>query len=147
MDRRTTTYSFKDLTGVIAHPYATAFKLVGAGIGEIQIVMTTDRTQHDIAADGSVMVSKIEAFNGTIKISCQQTSDLHKFLIGLQNYLDTAPASQWALITIALRNATDGISHFATGVSFGKRADKSYKAQGQNVDWTLHAADIQSQPF
>lgn len=147
MDRRTTTYSFKDLTGVIAHPYATPFKLVGVGIGQIDISMTTERTQHDVAADGSVMVSKIEAHNGTLKISCQQTSDLHKYLLGLYNYLDSATASQWALITVALRNTATGLSHFLTGVSFSKKADYPYQSQGQKVEWSLPVADIQDQPF
>jgi hypothetical protein len=147
MDRRTTTYSFKDLTGIIAHPYATPFKFVGAGIGQIDLAMSTERTTHDVAADGCVMVSKIEAHNGTVKISCQQTSDLHKYLLGLYNYLDTAVASQWALITIALRNIATGTSHFLNGVSFSKKADYPYRGQGQMVEWTLMVADMQDQPF
>lgn len=138
------TYSFKDLAGGIIHPLYPAgpFQFTGEGVGAINVSMSTERTVHDVAADGSIMVSKIEGRNGQIQIEVQQTSNVHKYLLSLFNFVETAPTPAWAMTTIVMRHMFDGTSHIATGVSFGKIADKHYQAQGQKVQWTLFAADI-----
>ena len=139
------TYSFLDLNGVIDHPSYGSFNIVGQGLGEATVSMATDKTVHDVAADGVVMISKMAGNNGSVTVNAQQTSDLHKFLLGLYNYLLYADTSEWAMINITLRNVVDGTSHFATGVSFQKVPDKPYQAQGQRISWVLMAADIQHQ--
>ncbi|WP_205127113.1 phage protein [Paenibacillus ginsengarvi] len=138
-----TTYSFEDVTMTISNPAVGQFVASGTGIGSISIAMTTDRTAHDVSADGSVMVSKIPGRNGNTSIAAQQTSDLNQWLIRLYNYLETAPTSQWASTSILIR-APRMQDHIAlTGVSFQKLPDRQYQAQGQQVTWTLMAADIQ----
>ena len=78
------TYSFLDLSGSISHPTIGSYLFTGEGVGDINISMSTDRSAHDVASDGSVMVSKIAGNNGTITITAQQTSPLHfGFLIGI----------------------------------------------------------------
>lgn len=141
---RHSTYSFLDLAGAIYQPLFLGgpFQFTGEGTGTVTVAMSTDRSSHDVAADGSIMVSKIGGRNGTVTIECQQTSLVHKYLLALYNYLEAADASQWATIGIILRNVTDGTSHTATGVSFNKIPDKSYQAQGQKVTWSLMACDI-----
>lgn len=143
---RHSTYSFLDLAGAIAHPFfpAGVFQFTGEGVGSISVAMTTDRSLHDVAADGSIMISKVAGNNGTIAIECQQTSAVHKYLLSLFNYLWQANTSEWAMTAIALRNISDGTSHICTGVSFGRKGEKVYKEQGQRVTWTLLAADISS---
>lgn len=138
------TYSFLDLSGAIAHPSLGAYTFTGEGVGEVNVAMSTDRTAHDVAADGSIMISKIAGNNGTITISTQQTSPLHKWLLNWFNYLVLAPTNEWAQSTALLRNSTDGSSHVATGIAPQKVADKPYQAQGQRVTWTLLCADIQN---
>jgi hypothetical protein len=138
-----TTYSFLDLAGAIASPIG-GYTFTGEGVGEVIVSMTTEKTVHDTAADGSVMVSKIAGDNGMITINCQQTSLVHKFLLGLYNALMVGPASIWASTSILLRNTSDGTSHVVTGVSPQKVPDKSYQAQGQRISWVLMAANIQS---
>lgn len=142
-----TTYSFEDLGGAIYHPLMAPYQFTGEGVGSIEIRMTNDRTAHDLAADGSIMVSKLPGNNGQISVNCQQTSALHRWLLKLYNTLVSQSADNWAIITIAMMNVTDGTSHMATGVSFGKKADKSYQAQGQRVTWTLWAIDISEENF
>ncbi|MFB0841781.1 phage protein [Paenibacillus oleatilyticus] len=137
------TYSFSDVTMVISHPAVGQFVATGAGLGSITTIMTTDRTTHDISADGSVMVSKIKARNGSHSISVQQTSDLNRWLLKLYNYLETAATNQWAGITIVIRSPQMQDLITSTGVSFQKLPDKPYQAQGQQVTWNLMAADIQ----
>lgn len=139
-------YSFLDLAGAIAHPLYPLgiFQFTGLGVGSVTVSMTIDRSVHDLAADGSVMISKVAGNNGQISIECQQTSIVHKYLLALYNYLIAESAEKWALTTIVLRNVADGTSHIATGVSFTKVPDKPYQAQGQKVTWVLMAADIQN---
>jgi len=140
----TSTYSFLDLAGAIAHPALGAYVFTGEGVGEINIAMAGDKTAHDTASDGSVMVSKIAGNNGSITIQCQQTSNVHKYLLSAYNYLLNAPTKEWAQMAATLRNTSDGSSHVVQGISFQKKADKAYQAQGQRVSWVLMAADIQS---
>lgn len=81
------TYSFTDITATISHPSYGSYSLEGEGIGDMTISKVTDRTAHDVAADGHIMVSKIAGNNGNITINAQQTSGLHNWLQGLFNYL------------------------------------------------------------
>lgn len=142
--RRHTTYSFLDLSGAVAHPALGAYSFTGKGVGQVTIIMTTDRSTHDVASDGSVMVSKIAGNNGSIQIQTQQTSNIHRWLLAAYNALMVAPADQWAQMGATLRNTADGTSHLLLGISFVKIPDKVYQAQGQMVTWTLMVADIQS---
>lgn len=137
------TYSFSDVTMVISHPAVGQFVATGAGLGSITTIMTADRTTHDVSADGSVMVSKIRARNGSHSISVQQTSDLNKWLLKTYNYLETAPTNQWAGMTLLIRSPQMQDLITSTGVSFQKLPDKPYQAQGQQITWNLMAADIQ----
>lgn len=144
---RHTTYSFLDLAGAIAHPAFLPFQLTGEGSGDISITMANEKTVHDLANDGSVMVSKIAGKNGTVSIACQQTSPVHKYLLKLYNFLEEAPVSAWAGIAIAFRNVNDGSSHALIGVSFAKKADKAYAQHGGKVSWSLMAAEINCEIF
>lgn len=138
-----TTYSFEDVTVTISHDDVGQFVAQGAGLGSITTTMATDRSSHDVSADGSVMVSKIKGRNGSHAIQVQQTSDLNKWLMRLYNYLETASASVWAGITIIIRSPGMQDLIVSHGVSFQKLPDRPYQAQGQQVTWNLMAADIQ----
>jgi len=140
-----TTYSFADVTLTINHPKVGKYIASGGGIGSINLSMSNDRTVHDIAADGSVMVSKIRARNGQLSLAIQQTSPLNKWLTKWFNYLETASTSAWADTTVTIRCPVMGDSKILTGVSPQKQADVPYQAQGQQVTWNLMAADIQQE--
>lgn len=141
------TYSFLDLAGSVSHPSVGYYVFNGEGAGSISITKATDRTAHDIAADGSVMVSKIGGNNGSITIECQQTSPLHKWLLAWSTALWQLPTSEWAETTILLRNASTATSHICRGVTYQKDADSPYQAQGQRVTWTLMCAEIINTPI
>ena len=141
-----TTYGFQDVDLDIAHAdLGDQYSIAGDGVGSIAFAMTNERSAHDVAADGAVMVSKIKAKNGTVAIAIQQTSPLHKWLIKLFNKLqaDSSPTTYWAGIKIVLRAPKMGDQITATGVSFQKQADRGYKAQGEQVSWILMAAEVQ----
>ena len=63
------TYAFEDLSVTLSHPSVGQFLFQGTGIGSITFAMANDSSSHDVAADGSVMTSKIKAGNGTVTIS------------------------------------------------------------------------------
>jgi len=140
-----TTYSFSDVNMVISHPNVGQHVSSGEGIGSISVSMATEKTEHNVASDGSVMVSKIPGDNGTIAITIQQTSTLNKWLLKWYNYLKAASTSQWAKTGITVRAPSMQDLITATGVSPQKLADKPYQAQGQLVTWNLMAADIQQE--
>ena len=137
-----TTYAFEDLSCVIKHPSAGQFDLQGTGAGSITFAMANDVSAHDLAADGTVMVSKIKAGNGTVAIEVQQTSDLHKWLTKLYNYLTAASSDEWAQTSLMATAPNMQTTHECDGMSVQKRGDKAYQQQGQRVTWTFMAADM-----
>ncbi|OPD28812.1 hypothetical protein AL713_17485 [Clostridium botulinum] len=136
------TYSFEDVTCSFNIKNVGSASSTGAGLGSISIAMAGDRTAHDVAADGTIMVSKLNGKNGTITLTMQQTSELHKYLLRWYNYIDIADSSEWAamVITIKSKNLRDITT--CTGVSPQKLADRPYQAQGQQITWNLMAAEI-----
>lgn len=142
-----TTYSFADLAGSINHPMFGSYLFDGTGVGSVTVAKATDRTAHDIAADGSVMVSKIAGNNGTVTIECQQTSAIHKWLSAWFNALWQLPTSEWASTSMTLRNTATGTRHIISGVSPQKEPDTPYQSQGQRVSWTLMCAEITNLPI
>lgn len=137
------TYSFGDVSTVISHPGFGQIIATGEGLGSITTGMTAERTIHDTAADGTIMISKVKARNGTVSIAVQQTSTVHQKLQKLYNYLETASADEWAGITVIIRDTGLQELETCTGVSFAKQPDNPKQAQGQNITWPLMAADIQ----
>jgi len=146
------TYSFKSLVGVLTNSaFGVSIPLTGGnvGFGQMTVTMTTERTAHDVASDGTVMVSYLAGDNGDCAIEVQESSVLHSALLSLYNQAITAAnnddVSGWAATTISFRMLTDGTSHVLSGVSFGKIPDKPYQASGQKVTWRLMAANVVNQ--
>ena len=138
----TTVYSFADVSLVISHPKVGKFTITGEGVGSVSISRANDMTQHDVAADGSVMVSKIFTENGTVAIALQQTSAAHKWLKKWHDYLKVAPTSEFAKSTAILKNPAVGETISMSGVTPQKRADSAFQQAGQQVTWNLMAAKI-----
>jgi hypothetical protein len=144
-----TTYSFKDLVGVLVNSvFGVSLPIAGGniGVGQITITMTTERTVHDLAADGVVMPSYVAGDNGAVAIEVQQTSSLHHALLSLYNQAVLAANNDdlagWAATVISFRTMIDGSTHVLSGVGFGKIPDKPYHAAGQKITWNLLAANV-----
>lgn len=138
----TTVYSFSDVSMVISNPNVGQITITGEGVGSISISRANDMTQHDIAADGSVMISKIVTQNGTIAISLQQTSPAHRWLKKWLDYCISAPTNEWANTTATLKHPAFGETIDMSGISPQKRADAAFQSAGQQVTWNLMAARI-----
>lgn len=138
----TTTYSFADVNATFKFPGSPAFPVNGQGIGELTIAYSQDNSTHELAADGSVMVSKIAANNASITVTCQQTSSLHNYLKAAFNFLRQSPSLVWAQGLVSI-NSVNGIhdSIVCAGVSFTKRSDQPYQQQGQLVTWNFMSAE------
>lgn len=137
-----TTYSFADVDLIISHPDVGQYQSKGEGLGSITVAFANDRTAHDVAADGHVAISKIEAKNGMITINVQQNSRLNKFMSDWYSYVSVARASRWALASISIRDRINGDYIDCTGVSFQKHRDIVYQKEVQMVSWSLMAAEI-----
>lgn len=136
------TYSFDDITATITHPDFSSYSLKNEGVGSIRKTMANDRTVHDVAADGSVMISKIKVKNGSLTIQAQQTSNLHSYLKKLYKYCESAAATAWAKITIVINDRMTGDVVNASYGSFKKLSDEGWQAQGEQVTWELMFAEI-----
>ena len=136
------TYSFEDISCVISHPAVGQHVVTGSGAKTISVSRTNDMSSHDLAADGTVMISKMASPNGLVTITAQQTSDLHNYLVKLANYVKTAPSDEFASATIVIRSPEMKLLHNCRGVSIQKQADKTYEASGGTVAWPLMAAKI-----
>ena len=118
------TYSFKSLTGVLTNPvFGVTIPLTGGniGAGSFTVRMTTTRTVQDVAADGTIMPSYIAGDNGELDIQVQETSLLHKALLGLYNQC------------VLAANNDDVLGWAATAISFVLLADGTWEGAGINV--------------
>lgn len=137
------TYAFEDINLVFQHPAKGIYEVPGKGLGSISFDYAGDNTSHDVAADGSIMVSKIRRRNGTISIEVQQTSLFHSWLKDYANAMEILPANQFASASILISSPTGtGDQINFSGVSLTKRPGIPYQAEGQRITWTFMATDI-----
>lgn len=137
------TYAFTDCSLILSHPSLGMLTLTGKGLGSVSINMTGDRTTMDVAADGRVMTSKIKDRRATAAVQIQQTSEANKDLLKWYNYLESAPASEWAQASGVFNSPQTGEQFVLNEVAFQKLPDRSYQAQGQLQTWNLMIADCQ----
>ena len=140
------TYSFLDLALAMDDPDVGPFTRAGEqGFGELIITMTTERSTHTVAADGTVLVTYIAGTNGTADIRVQQTSEIHTYLLNWANtkfaLADSGNVSTFAGMSFTARNLVDGTQHVCQGVTPSKIPDKPYGAQPQELTWRLMVAN------
>ena len=144
------TYAFKNVVGAFTDPDVGTFPFAGQeGVKQLTIYNATDRTVHDIAADGTIMVSYVSGASGAIEIETQQTSSLHQFLVNWANVKFTESENQdainFAAAAVKVIDLLNGAVHTLTGVSPLKIPDKGYGAAGAMVTWRLMAANVVTQ--
>jgi len=140
----TTTYSFADVSCTISHPLTGSKTVSGEGIGKILVSYTDELTGSDLAADGSVMITKIASTRGKVSFEIQQTSSLNKWLLAYANAVTNADASYWASASIAIGELFDnGVNTNANEVALVKRPDRSDAQQGDKVTWDFFVGDLE----
>lgn len=144
------TYAFKNVVGAFTDPDVGTFPFQGQqGVKQITVLNATDRTMHDTAADGTIMISYVSGQSGAVEIETQQTSSLHAFLLNWANVKFTQAENQnaanFAAAAVKVVDLINGSIHTLTGVSPLKIPDKGYGASGAMVTWRLMAANVVNQ--
>lgn len=142
-----TTYAFKAIVGAFSDPDVGVFPFAGQeGVKHLTIFNATDRTVHDTAADGTVMVSYVAGQSGAAEIECQQNSTLNLFLIDWANAkftkAENGGAAEFAAASLRILDTLSGARHTLTGVSPLKIPDKAYGPAGASVTWRLMSAQV-----
>ena len=139
-------YSLKQGSGVISHPIAGTYTIQGQmGLGTITFTRETTRATMETSADGYVLTSFQSGNSGKCTIELKQTSSLHQYLIGMANDIDTGIDNgdlTNALAALLTYKAPTGSVYTCSGVTIEKQADENYKAQGQDVTWSLLVATL-----
>jgi hypothetical protein len=141
------TYSFKDIVGVFTNTVLPPFPLGGeAGLDKIEVEMSRDRVNLKVAADAGMMMSYLAGANGTMLVTCQETSPLDAYLV---NYVDIiySQADKANLLNFAagqwlISDIINARSHRAVGAIPLKIPNRPYEGEGQNVTWTFICAQI-----
>lgn len=136
------TYAFEDVNVVVSHQNVGSYSFNGKGTGSITIAKANDETQHDVAADGSVMTSKIKTGNGTATIAVQQTSVGAAFLRKLNAYVRTAHSSEFTRTTITVTSKEQGVNIVCRGVSPQKSPDAAFAQAGAQISFAYMAQKI-----
>ncbi len=139
---RVFTYSFEDTAVNINHPGFENYSAYGTGIGSLTVAFSTDNSSHQIAADKTVVVSKVTVHDGTVTLSVLQNSDFHKWLKRWADFLENSATSQFALSTLDISNKSTGAFYHCVGVTHQKKPNEDFQSQAQTVSWTLMCADI-----
>ena len=134
-----TTYSFDDIDFTITLA-GESHTMSGEGIGELSYDHLPTSSVQDVAADGSVMTSKILARNARFSFSTQQTSALHKFFISKFNILMAGNSQDWAAGSLTITDRVNGIKIAATNLAFEKQTSPNFTAEGGRVEWPFVAA-------
>jgi len=145
-----TTYAYKAIVGSFTDPDVGTYMFSGQeGIKHLTISNTVDRTVHDVAADGTVMVSAVAGAPGSLQVECQQNSSLHEFLLYWANTkftnLDVGDATTFAAAAVRIADSLSGATHILTGISPLKIPEKPYGPTGASLTWHLMAANVISQ--
>lgn len=139
---RVYTYSFEDTSITISHPGFGTYTAYGTGIGDISVSFANNVTEHTVASDLAVVVSKWVARNGQVQLNILQSSDFNAWLKKFAAFLEESATDQFALATMDITNKSTGDSYHCTGVSHQKRADNQFQSQAQNRTWTMMCANI-----
>jgi len=142
-------YSFKDVTGNFNDTDVGTFDFAGdIGVGQFTVEMATDKSEHNVAADGAVMISAIAGDNGQVSVEVQQNSLLNTYLVDWYNAKKTRmmqnDVSTFDDLALTLRYILDGTTHVCRGITPLRLPAKVYAARGQMLTWTLLCADIQT---
>lgn len=135
-------YSFSDASAVFSHDSMGTLTMVGTGVVNVTVAMTGDRTTMDVAADGTVMTSKIRDRRGSVAIQLQQNSKANLTLLKWYNSLEDADSTQWDKITAVIKSPKNGEVYTCKRGAFQKLPEKSYAAQGQTMTWNFLFADV-----
>ncbi|GHU70617.1 hypothetical protein FACS1894184_16310 [Clostridia bacterium] len=142
------TYSFSELSFVLAHPVVGQMQCMGESIGSVSVPRANDYSAHLVAHDGSVMTTKIVTRNGSLSFTVHQDCRLNYWLWDAFNHLEQAYADpEWAEWSGRIENQTTHEVTTFSNASIQKPPDISYQQQGQDVTWTFLCGIVNTEHY
>lgn len=140
-----TAYSFMSCTATLTGPGGEIDLGYGAGVADegITITRAEDANTMQTGADGSVMHSLHAAQHGIVTVRLLKTSPTNALLMALYNYQRSSPAN-WGQNNIVVRDAARGDGTSALTCAFKKVPDLSYAKDGNLLEWSFDAGQIDS---
>lgn len=141
------TINLNDLSGQIVHPSVTPYIFQKQDPGELRIcekILRPSHTVHEVAADGAIMDSKIAgASYHVLKLSVEQTSSLHQWLLNWHGVILSGPRSERDKTKASLRNDVANVAYTLTGIS-PMDSSNAYQVKSKNsVLWEFIVQDVQ----
>lgn len=139
------TYSFMSCTATLSGPGGEIDLGYGAGVSDegITITRAEDANSMMVGADGQAMHSLHAARHGTVTVRLQKTSPTNAMLMDMLNYQRSSPA-YWGNNTIVVRDHNRGDSSSAQTCAFKKVPDLGYAKDGNMVEWSFDAGQIET---
>lgn len=137
-------YSLTDTHTVINHP-SVGQKVIsdeGCGGGQIVISYIGEIANHQQTANGYTVISKGRSRAGSVNLEVAQNSEADMYNRRLIDYIESAPASEFALTTITMTDTASGITYSCTGVTPQKRPDRQYAQNGGMLNYVFLCASI-----
>lgn len=140
-----TAYSFMSCTATLTGPGGEIDLGYGAGVADegITITRAEDANTMQTGADGSVMHSLHAAQHGIVTVRLLKTSPTNALLMALYNYQRSSPAN-WGQNNIVVRDSVRGDGTSALTCAFKKVPDLSYAKDGNLLEWSFDAGQIDS---
>jgi hypothetical protein len=140
-----TAYSFMSCTATLTGPGGEIDLGYGAGVADegITITRAEDANTMQTGADGSVMHSLHAAQHGVVTVRLLKTSPTNAMLMSLYNYQRSSPAN-WGQNNIVVRDSVRGDGTSALTCAFKKVPDLSYAKDGNLLEWSFDAGQIDS---
>ena len=117
-----------------------------AGIGQINVRMTTDHSVIQQGMDGAQVPSYVPGAGGHVEIQVWQNRVLHDQVLEAYNLIksaaDTGDVSNAFGGTMFIQNTVDQTSHTCSGVGISKPPDKGYGGQSALVSWMFPCCNI-----
>lgn len=139
------TYSFMSCTATLSGDGGEIDLGYGAGVSDegITIARAEDANTMTVGADGSAMHSLHAARHGTVTVRLLKTSPTNAMLMSMLNYQRSSPAF-WGNNNIVVRDHVRGDSTSALVCAFKKVPDLAYAKDGNMVEWSFDAGQIET---
>lgn len=140
-------YAFQGMSGAISNPALGQYQFSGQiGTREFHVIMSTERSLIEVAADGAPIGATMAGRNGVVEIVTLQNSSLHAWLENLFNSLEQSALNgnvlNWYATSMTIIDQLSGRTHVCTGGGITKIPDQPYAAAPQNVTWRILFGDI-----
>ena len=137
------TYSFKDVSASLAGPTGTVDLGYGSSVADegISIDVAGDKNTMLIGADGKGMHSLHADKSGSVVVRLLKVSPVNAALMAMYDAQQTS-ASFWGQNTITVRQTQSGDITTAQQCAFKRKPNINYKKDGDILEWTLEAVQI-----